>query len=226
MKGYYNQDAVEGRKSNTLLQILKLFATFVVSTIIVGLIFTFIMPDDPVGNSVFGPKADVAWILISIAMTIVSAVIVEYNTVQRLKNTAQRYKSEIKIADETSTLLISKAERVADKYRNTEEGLFEKFADARTEMAAIRNSRDFRAVMENYPGLKSNIHTQKLLSQIETTEQQRDGAKKAYAETVAKYNGRIHSFPISIFREMLKLDDIITYEQLIEDIVSDEELGI
>lgn len=228
MNGSYRIDAVEEIKSNTLLQILKLLGTLLIASLIVGLIFTYLFPsNDMEGPWVFGPKADIAWVCISLIFAFVSNLVVEYNSAQRLINVAKRYKSEIQIAEETSDLLISKAEKVADKYRNTEESVYNKFAESRQGASKIKNSTDFKAVMEAYPELKANIHTQKLLSQIEITEQQRANAKKLYAEYTARYNGKIHSFPISVFRRMLKLEEITAYELLRkEDIVSDEELGI
>lgn len=101
-----------------------------------------------------------------------------------------------------------KRSRVADKYRNAETELYGKFARAREGGAKIRTSKDFKAVIEAYPELQSNVHTQKLLNQIETTENAKLNAKMAYTEAVAKYNAKIHSFPVVILRRICKWEDV------------------
>ena len=81
--------------------------------------------------------------------------------------------------------------------------------------------------METYPELKSNEHTQKLLNQIEQTENAKLKARMTYSEAAAKYNAKIHSFPIVMLRRAMKWEDeVITAGIPKEDIVSDEELGI
>ena len=83
------------------------------------------------------------------------------------------------------------------------------------------------AVTEAYPELKSNEHTQKLLNQIEQTENAKLKARMTYSEAAAKYNAKIHSFPIVMLRRAMKWEDeVITADIPKEDIVSDEELGI
>ena len=49
----------------------------------------------------------------------------------------------------------------------------------------------------------------------------------AYSDAAAKYNAKIHSFPIVMMRRAMKWEDeIITAGLQKDDIVSDAELGI
>ena len=78
-----------------------------------------------------------------------------------------------------------------------------------------------------YPEMQGNIHTQKLLNQIESTERERLSVKLRYTDIVASYNAKIHSFPIAIIRIICKWEDIgIEFKLTEEELVSDEELGI
>ena len=48
-----------------------------------------------------------------------------------------------------------------------------------------------------------------------------------YSDSVARYNSKIHSFPLVMFRKLFKLEDYEMQTNVInDDIVSDEELGI
>ena len=81
--------------------------------------------------------------------------------------------------------------------------------------------------MEAYPELQANIHTQKLLNQIETTENAKLNAKLNYTNTVAQYNTKIHSFPIVLLRRICKWEDMYAEFGLqTNELVSDEDLGI
>ena len=133
------------------------------------------------------------------------------------------------------TITISDGEKVqkcriikaASEYRNAETELYGKFARAREGGAKIRTSKDFKAVIESYPELKSNVHTQKLLSQIETTENAKLNAKMTYTDAAAKYNAKIHSFPVALLRGICKWEDVNIEAGLSkEEMVSDGELGI
>ena len=209
-------------KGNLLLQLLKLFGAYIVSQLLVIFIFAAATTEDEIPA-----KYNLLMVIIAIVLAFAVQVIIDFNSISRLKSIFLRTKSDIVSVNETSAALIDKAERVADKYRSSEIALYEKFAEARNGGKRIKTSGDFKAVIEAYPELRSNIHTQKLLSQIEAAENSRLNARMAYSEAVAKYNEKIHSFPVVMLRRVCKWDDIGSEEVIPKDeIVTDEELGI
>ena len=143
------------------------------------------------------------------------------------KSLISKSKADVASVSEISASLINKAERVIDKYLKSEVELYKKFAEARKGPSKIRNSSDFKAVLESYPELKANIHTQKLLSQLESTENAKLSARTTYSSAVAKYNAKIHSFPIVLLRSTCKWEDAVIGDSFSkEELVTDEELGI
>lgn len=209
-------------KNNLVIQLLKLICAFIISWFLVLLVFTAASPNEEIPDKYNGLTVLLA-IVISFAMTI----IIDFNKISRLKSIIQKTKSDINSVNETANALIEKAERVADKYRTDETEVYKDFADSRKDGNKIRTAKDFKAVMEAYPELQSNVHTQKLLSQIETTENAKLNAKLNYSNAVAQYNAKIHSFPVVIFRKICKWEDYDTdFSLQKEELVSDEDLGI
>ena len=207
-------------KNSLLLQLLKLFGAYIVSQLLIVFIFAAAVSGDEIPE-----KYDLP-IIIAILLAFAVNMVIDFNAIARLKSTIAKSKSDIAAVTETGAALIDKAERVADKYRKSETDVYSEFAEARSGKR-IRSGNDFKAVMEAYPELKSNEHTQKLLNQIEQTENAKLKARMTYSEAAAKYNAKIHSFPIVILRRAMKWEDeVITAGIPKEDIVSDEELGI
>ncbi len=209
-------------KNNLVIQLLKLICAFIISWFLVLLVFTAASPNEEIPDKYNGLTVLLA-IVISFAMTI----IIDFNKISRLKSIIQKTKSDITSVNENADALIEKAERVADKYRTDETAVYKDFADSRKGGNKIRTAKDFKAVMEAYPELQSNVHTQKLLSQIETTENAKLNAKLNYSNAVAQYNAKIHSFPVVMFRKICKWEDYDTdFALQKEELVSDEDLGI
>lgn len=212
-------------RESILLQLLKLFGMFIVAYLMVLIIFSTVVPKDIDGG--IPEKYGLSITIIAIVLVIAVDVIINYNLIQSLRNQISKTEADIFSVRETSSALISKAERLADKYLLSETGLYEKFAETRKEQPKIKNSSDFKAVMESYPELKANLNTQKLLNQLEVTENANLNAKMTYSSAVARYNSKIHSFPIVIIKKMCKWEDInIQLGISKEELISDEELGI
>ena len=210
------------KKNSLLLQLLKLLGAFIVSWFLMVCIFATATTGDEIPE-----KYNLPMVIIAILLSFAVNIVIDFNAIAKLKSAISKSKADIDSVNETSAALIDKAERVADKYRNAETDLYGKFAKAREGGAKIRTSKDFKAVIEAYPELKSNAHTQKLLSQIETTENAKANAKMAYTEAIAKYNAKIHSFPVVMLRRICKWEDVNIEAGLSkEEMVSDEELGI
>lgn len=212
-------------KNNLLVSLLKLLGAFVISWLIIVVIFAVCTSSE----DEIPAKYNALMCLLSIVLAFAENIIIDFNAAQRYRNLIKKAQADITAVNETSASLIDKAERVADKYRNTETEVMEKFAEARKDgqQGRIRTSKDFKAVIEAYPELQANVHTQKLLSQIETTENAKLNFRMIYSDSVARYNSKIHSFPLVMFRKLFKLEDFEMQTNVInDDIVSDEELGI
>ncbi len=212
-------------KSSLIVQLLKLFAAFLIAWMLILLVFSIVTPTAEDGT--IPEKYNSAILCVSIVLAFLVNMVMDYNSIQHLKSYIAKTRADIVSVNETSALLIDKAERVTDKYLNSETGLYEKFAEARKGITKIRNSSDFKAVLESYPELKANIHTQKLLSQLESTQNAKLLARTAYSSAVVKYNAKIHTFPIVLIRKACKWEDEIISDNLTkEELVTDEELGI
>lgn len=209
-------------KNNLLVQLLKLVGAFIIAWLLIVIIFAAASTGDEIPEKYNGLMA-----LLAVVVAFAVTLIIDFNAISRLKSLIQKTKADIESVNETANALIDKAERVADKYRSDETEVYKEFADARKGNKKIRTSKDFKAVMEAYPELQSNIHTQKLLNQIETTENAKLTAKLSYTNAVAQYNAKIHSFPVVMLRKICKWEDMDAEFGLQKDeLVSDEELGI
>lgn len=213
---------MNNQKNNLVVQLLKLMGAFVISWFLVLLVFTAASPNEEIPDKYKGLT-----VLLAIVIAFAVTVIIDFNAISRLKSLIQKTKSDIESVNETANALIDKAERVADKYRNDETKVYTEFADARKGNKMIRTSKDFKAIMEAYPELQANVHTQKLLNQIETTENAKLNARLNYTNAIAHYNAKIHSFPVVMLRGICKWEDMDAEFGLPkDDMVSDEELGI
>ena len=166
-------------KNSLLLQLLKLFGAYIVSQLLIVFIFAAAVSGDEIPE-----KYDLPMVIIAILLAFAVNMVIDFNAIARLKSTIAKSKSDIAAVTETGAALIDKAERVADKYRKSETDVYSEFAEARSGKR-IRNGNDFKAVMEAYPELKSNEHTQKLLNQIEQTENAKLKARMTYSEAAA-----------------------------------------
>lgn len=210
-------------QKNLLVQLLKLFGMFIISWLLVVVVFAAIISS---GDEI-PAKYNGLMVLFAIILAFAVTIIVDLNTVSRLKSLIEKTKADIDSVSKTAATLIDKAERVADKYRSDETDVYKEFAHSRKAPKRVRNSKDFKSVIEAYPELQANIHTQKLLNQIEMTEKAKLDAKLNYTNAVAQYNGKIHSFPVVILRRICKWEDIqMEVSPLSEDLVSDDDLGI
>lgn len=219
---------MENKNSKTgglLIQLLKLIATFAVAWLLTLTIFSAVVP--VAADGALPTKYNFPITCIAIFLAFAVNMIIDYNAIQRLKNQISKTEADIISVNETSANLINKAERLADKFQQSETGLYSQFAEARKAPSKIRSGNDFKAVIESYPELKSNVHTQKLLNQLEVTENAKLNARTTYSSSVARYNTKIHSFPIVFLRKLCKWEDLkMQFGILKDDLVTDEELGL
>ena len=213
------------KKENIALKILKILGTYLAGWFLWLLIFSTFMPADDTGAT-SEPFQGAICIFGIITATIV-LLVVNYNTTQQAYQKTKSASSNIKVFKEKSARLLEKANKVADKYMTHEKNVQVGVAEKRTKKPKfIRNAQQFQVELENYPELKANQSIMTLLEQIKETENAYAQAKINYNFYVEYYNTLIHSFPNSIFRKLLKFNDIEFYNDEEEKEVSDEELGI
>ena len=213
------------KKENIALKILKILGTYLAGWFLWLLIFSTFMPPDDTGAT--SEPFQGAICLFGIITATIVLLIVNYNTTQQAYQKAKAASSNIKVFKDKSTRLLEKANKVADKYMTHEKNVQVGVADKRTKRAKfIRNAEQFQIELENYPELKANQSIMTLLNQIKETENSYAQAKINYNFYVEYYNAMIHSFPNSIFRKLLKFNDVNFYNDEDENEISDEELGI
>lgn len=208
------------------VQLLKLLVTLIISYLIVIMGFSIAVPSDPATGTI-PEKYDIYIFISGLVLALAANFLIEYNQVQKLKYAISKTQADITATQDMKASLLDKAERVTDKYMRAEKELYSEFAQARKpaeKSRHIHSGSDFRGVVESYPEMKSNEHIQKLLSQLENSEAALLHAKKIYSDSVAKFNTKIHSFPMVLFRRICKWEDI--QMDLKEDMVTDSELGI
>ena len=163
---------------------------------------------------------------ISLILTLGGAMVPGYNRVQKVRASIPSLEKDVAALDERRTHQLEQANKVLDKYLAHESAIQIAMANSR-----IDNGAQFKAVIEKYPELSGNQAVAALMSQITKVED--DLVKKKYQlnNVVSEYNGTIHSFPLSLIRKLVKLDDYVintpATEAVEEDTpVSDEDLGI
>lgn len=221
----------EELKESLLLKLFKFGLILIISWIIV-LIAVAILTS----GSEIDPKYDKYTFLGGILLSLAITFIRDYNIVQDLKAKIPKLKADIESVKKMRNSLLNKANRVADKYIIHESDVMNNIADSRKNTSNIsmekatlkmnvETASDFKSIIENYPDLKANAAIMKLLDQLEVSEVRLLKNRTDYSTYVSKYNARIHTFPFSLIRRLLKLEDIPIIDDEIE-IVSDEELGI
>lgn len=213
------------KKENIALTILKILVTYLAGCLLWLLIFSSFMPADETGATTEPFQGAICTFGIVTATLLL--LIVNYNSMQRALQKTKSAESNIKIYKDKTSRLLEKANKVADKYMTHEEKVQVGVAKNRTTRTKIiRNAQQFQTELENYPDLKANESIMTLLEQIKETESVYAQAKINYNFYVEYYNAMIHSFPNSIFRKLLKFNDVNFYNDEDENEISDEELGI
>jgi len=163
----------------------------------------------------------------TIALAFIASMVTSYNNIQKIKSKLPKLEADIKSVKKMRNSLLEKANKVEDKYLSHESSIMVQVANSRTNIKRVKNFMDFKTIVEAYPDLKSNTGIIKLLEQLENIEERLLKIRLEYTEKTAKYNEIIHTFPIVIFRKLLKLEEYeIKDDDYEEELVTDEELGI
>ena len=213
------------KKENIALKILKILATYLAGCLLWLLIFSTFMPADETGAT--SEPFQGAICTFGIITATIVLLIVNYNSMQHAYQRTKSTYSNINVYKDKTKRLLEKANKVVDKYMTHEEKVQIGVSDKRTPKTKyIRNAQQFQLELENYPDLKANQSIMTLLEQIKDSENAYAEAKIKYNSFVEYYNTLIHSFPNSIFRKILKFNDVEFYNDEEENEITDEELGI
>ena len=210
------------KKSNVILELLKILVSFLLGSILWVFIFAF-MPGESVDEN---EPFEGSVVVFGIATGALVLLGTKYNTIQKAyQNTKSTY-SNIKIYKDKSDRLLKKANAVSDKYMTYEEKVHTNITNARTQNREIKTATQFQIKLENYPDLKANAYIMELLKQIKECEVSLMNSKVAYNSSVEEYNTLIHSFPEAILRIIFRFKDAEFYDTSEDDEISDEALGI
>ena len=210
-------------KNSLAIEILKLFAWIVCAWIFWVFIFSVFTPSSV--EEVVEPFNGASLVFGFLTGVIISFVL-KLNNVSSLKQKANAVKSNVEVLNKRSETLLTKANKVADKYMNHESHVQKSVAYAR-KSKVILNSKQFGGMLENYPELKANESIMELLKQIRESENVIANEKMTYNDYVSLYNTLIHSFPLTLISFITRFKDLEFYsEEDSSGIPSDEELGI
>lgn len=218
----FNRGEDMSKKYNLGLEILKIFFWIVCGWLLWVFIFAVFTPSEV--DEVIEPFNGASLIFGFFTGVIVS-FIMKINLVNNLKQKTLEKDSNIKVLLKRSEKLLEKANKVVDKYMSHEKEIQEKIAKSNRNFR-IRSSRQFQGMVENYPELKANESILKLIEEIKISENLIANEKIVYNNYVMEYNTMIHNFPLSLIKAIVKYEDLAFYEEIEEDVVSDEELGI
>lgn len=168
---------------------------------------------------------DTLAVLLAVLCVTGGAAVVDYNRIQKLKAKIPGLRGDVQALEERRVHQLDKANRLVDKYMAHEKSVQKSVAHSH-----VKKASDFSHYMEMFPDLKANEAVATLLAQMNQIEADLLVGKTILNDGITEYNASIHLFPISIFRRVLKLEDIeirIDRDKRIwEDEISDEELGI
>ena len=210
-------------KNSLAIEILKLFAWIFCAWIFWVFIFSVFTPSSV--EEVVEPFNGASLVFGFLTGVIITFVL-KLNNVSSLKQKANAVKSNIEVLNKRSDTLLTKANKVADKYMKHVSHVQKSVAYAR-KGKVILNSKQFGGMLENYPELKANESIMELLKQIRESENVIANEKMTYNDYVSLYNTLIHSFPLTLISFITKFKDLEFYsEEDSSGIPSDEELGI
>ncbi len=214
------------KKNSLIVEILKIIGAIIAGILLWLIIFSFALPAQADGSA--SEPFPGAMCVLGTATAFIVLLIINYNTMQKAFQKTKSSFSNIKIFEERTQRLLTKANKVADKYMQHEKEIQIKVSENRTpQNKVIRNSRQFQAELENYPELKANESVMNLLSQIRESENMFAQSKIDFNTDVEVYNSMIHTFPNNLFSKICRFKDVEFYnDDSNDDEISDEALGI
>lgn len=148
---------------------------------------------------------------------IILIVLVQYNSITKLKMKVKQSKSGIDVYLQQRFDLIPNLVQVVKGYMNYEKETLQKIIELRTQYNETKDLKvsetlnnqlnNIIAVAENYPELKASeqfLNLQKNLSKIES---QLQAARRIYNNDVTKYNTKINSVPYNIIATIFGFEE-------------------
>lgn len=214
------------KKNSLIVEILKIIGAIIAGILLWLIIFSFALPAQADGSA--SEPFPGAMCVLGTATAFIVLLIINYNTMQKAFQKTKSSFSNIKVFEERTQRLLTKANKVADKYMQHEKEIQIKVSENRTpKIKVIRNSSQFQAELENYPELKANESVMNLLSQIRESENMFAQSKIDFNTDVEVYNSMIHTFPNNLFSKICRFKDVEFYsDESNDDEISDEALGI
>lgn len=110
---------------------------------------------------------------------------------------------------------VSQARRQVSDIKMTKEVLndpqaMQRFQQVQGELSQALSR--FLSVSERYPELKANENFQRLMAQLEGTENRINNERMRYNEAVRTYNSKVKKFPTSLYANVLGFDDKSYFE--------------
>lgn len=121
-----------------------------------------------------------------------------------IPNLVETVKGMMRFEQETLTKVIEARNKAA-----TAQGVAEK---AQQENMLTGALRQFFALMENYPQLKSSENVTKLQAELADTENRISLARQFYNDIATKYNIAIQSFPTNLIARMFHFSEVSLFE--------------
>lgn len=151
-------------------------------------------------------------IIIIVAVLIIVYVLIEYNTLVRLRAKIKRSTSLIDVYSKQRFDLIPNLVEVVKGYANYEKEAYEKIIKLRNTYnetkdlntaSELNNSiNHLLALAENYPELKASEQFLNLQKNLSKMENQLQAARRIYNMDVTTYNTRIETLPHNIFAKI------------------------
>lgn len=183
----------------------------------------------PVESDVMVEPFTGASMILGFSTAIVLLLALELNSVNLLKQRVSQTLNNITIANKRSDNLLDKANKVTEKYMSFESKVISDIASAikpeKNSSRKIKNSSTFEQRINEFPEIKSNQSIMELLKQLRESENVVANFKLEHNDFVTQYNYRINSLPISIFKGIFKMKEVLFYSDS-SDLISDEDLGI
>ncbi|EPY6472994.1 LemA family protein [Clostridium sporogenes] len=156
--------------------------------------------------------------ILSFLTMIIYQIIAEYNYLKRLQLTTASLYNNISIYEGREKKLLSKAEEIISNFLHHESDIQKSVSSSRQqrEVKLINNKDDIcltnlKVTVENYPNLKSDKHTAKILNQLEESQNTILNSKLIYNEYVTYYNSDIVNFPSSLLAGVCKFKPLQLY---------------
>lgn len=168
----------------------------------------------------------IGWGLLALIVIIPLWGVMLYNNLVNLKNQVANAWRQIDVQLKRRHDLIPNLVEVVKDYMSYEQETLEKVIQARNQAVGATNTEEaiaaegilsgmmgkLFALMENYPDLKANENTSRLMEELATTENKISFARQFYNDSVMALNNGIETFPSNIVAGMFSFRQATYFE--------------